>query len=81
MTLEGNPGTPGHNNRVFCCKFDPENPNHVVSGGWDKSIMIWDIRSPGGPVRSIIDPFICGDAIDLHDGYLLTGSHTADKQL
>lgn len=44
-------------------------------------MCIWDIRAPAGPVRTIFEPFICGDAIDLHDGYLLTGSHKATKQL
>jgi WD40 repeat protein len=79
-TLEGGgSGAPGHSNRVFCCKFDPDNSNHIISGGWDNTIMIWDVRTPGGPVRSIFEPYICGDSIDIHDGYLLTGSHKADK--
>lgn len=52
----------------------------IVTGGWDRCIKIWDTRQPN-PVRSIIDPYICGDAIDVHEGYILTGSYTPEKQL
>jgi WD40 repeat protein len=34
----------GHNNRVFCCKFSKEDPNIILSGGWDEKVLIWDIR-------------------------------------
>jgi len=26
----------GHSSRVYCIKFDREDPNILVSGGWDK---------------------------------------------
>lgn len=29
---------PGHSNRVFCVKFNKQNPNMVVSGGWDNTL-------------------------------------------
>ena len=81
VNLEGGgSGSPGHSNRVFCVKFDPENSNIVVSGGWDNNIMMWDLRQPN-PIRSIYGPYICGDSIDLHDGYLLTGSYKDNHQL
>ena len=76
----GGAGEPGHSNRVFCVKFDQEDPNLVISGGWDNNVKVWDIRVPN-PVRSIYGPYICGDAIDLHDGYLLTGAYKPNKQL
>lgn len=35
-TMErGSHGNPGHSNRVYCVKYDPENPNIILSGGWD----------------------------------------------
>ena len=75
-TLEGGGGgLPGHTNRVFCAKFVSEDPNLIVSGGWDKNVKIWDIRT-SQCVRSIIGPFIAGDSIDVHDGFILTGQHT-----
>ncbi len=33
-----------HENRVFCLKWNPEDENVVVSGGWDRSVHFWDIR-------------------------------------
>lgn len=80
-TLEGGGGgLPGHTNRIFCAKFVSEDPNLIVSGGWDKNIKIWDIRT-SQCVRSIIGPFIAGDSIDVHDGFILTGQHTQQNQL
>lgn len=76
----GGSGEPGHSNRVFCVKFDQEDPNFIVSGSWDNNIKIWDIRQPS-PVRSIYGPYICGDSVDIHDGYLLTGSYKDNNQL
>lgn len=71
-------GEPPHSNKVFCCKFDKEDPNMLVSGGWDYNVKMWDIRSPN-PVRSIPGPLICGDSIDLSTGFLLTGRHMESK--
>ena len=73
--------TPGHSNRVFAVKFDPRDDNLIVSGGWDNTIQVHDIRV-GGSVRSIYGPHICGDSIDVAgDGVLLTGSWRPDDQL
>lgn len=61
MDLSGEGATiPGHSSRVFCVKFDNHNPNYLLSGGWDKSIIIWDIKT-GKPVNSFYGPLICGD--------------------
>lgn len=35
---------PGHTNRLFSAKFNPDDPNVVVSGGWDYKVLIWDLR-------------------------------------
>jgi len=76
----GGQGENGHSNRVFCVKFDPNDPNIIVSGGWDKSIIVWDIRQHC-PVRSIYGPYICGDSIDVSNEVLLTGSYTDHKNI
>ena len=32
--------TPGHSNRVFSLKFNPDDPNLLVSGGWDNTVQV-----------------------------------------
>ncbi len=32
--------TPGHSNRVFSLKFDPDNDNTLISGGWDNTVQV-----------------------------------------
>ena len=74
ITLEGGgQGENGHSNRIYCVKFDPNDPNFVISGGWDFTVIIWDIRL-GCPVRHFYGPSINGDAIDLSNEVIMTGS-------
>lgn len=40
----GGTGEPGHNNRVFAVKFDKEDENMIISGGWDNNVKVWDLR-------------------------------------
>lgn len=54
----------GHINKIFCAKFDLQNPNVIYSGGWDRNVKIWDIRAGGMVQGTIMGPLICGDAID-----------------
>ncbi|EER01710.1 WD-repeat protein 51A, putative [Perkinsus marinus ATCC 50983] len=84
-TLKGGDSlhTPGHSNRVFSLKYHPkEDPNVIVTGGWDNTVQFWDVRM-GHSVRSIYGPHICGDSVDItNDGKrILTGSWRIDKQL
>jgi WD40 repeat protein len=39
---EGHMGA--HSNRVYCLKWNPFDPNMFFSGGWDKTVFVWDIR-------------------------------------
>jgi WD40 repeat protein len=41
----------GHSNYAFCCNFNPQS-NLVVSGSFDESVRIWDVRT--GKRRKII---------------------------
>ena len=34
----------GHSNYAFCCNFNPQS-NLVVSGSFDESVRIWDVRT------------------------------------
>jgi len=71
---------PGHSNRVFSVKYVPGDDNMVVSGGWDNTVQIWDIRT-GTSVRNFYGPHICGDALDISGTEIVTGSWRPDNQL
>lgn len=73
MTL--NPGdaiTLGHTNCVFSVHFT-DDPNILLSGGWDTTIYIWDLRVAKG-IGYIHGPHINHDSIDTKGDILLTGS-------
>lgn len=72
--------SPGHSNRVFSLKFNPSDPNILVSGGWDNTVQVWDIRTETS-VRHIFGPHICGDAVDVQGTQVLTGSWRPSEQL
>lgn len=70
----------GHSNRVFSTKFVAEDPNLVMSGGWDNTVQIWDVRA-GCSIRSIYGPHICGDSLDCRNKVVLTGSWRPDDSV
>lgn len=70
----------GHTNRVFCTKFLPEDPNVVLTGGWDRIMKIYDTRV-GRPVGEILGPSISGDAIDVQGDEILAGSNRHKEPL
>ncbi len=81
MDLQASSELPGHSNRIFAVKFHPGQPQVLLSGGWDNTLVINDMRTQG-PVGSMYGPHICGDAIDVHeDGNVLTGSYRNDDVL
>jgi WD40 repeat protein len=72
--------TPGHSNRVFSLNFNPDDDNIILTGGWDNTVQIWDIRVSHA-VRLIYGPHIAGDSVDIHDGVVMTGSWRPEHQL
>lgn len=74
------PPRAGHSNRVFTVKFHPEDPNVLLSAGWDNTIQIWDLRTEGA-VRSIFGPHICGDSVDIHGTEVVSGSWRPTEQV
>mmetsp|Transcript_6833 Transcript_6833/g.6137 ORF Transcript_6833/g.6137 Transcript_6833/m.6137 type:complete len:352 (+) Transcript_6833:34-1089(+) len=75
-----NKETAGHSNRIFSCKFKPGDANIIISGGWDNTVQIWDLRV-GESVKSFYGPHICGDSLDIFENDIVTGSWRPDKQL
>lgn len=72
----------GHSNRIFCVKFNQSDPNMLVSGGWDRTVQIYDLRTRG-PVNFFFGPHICGETIQFrNDGYtMVTGSYRMEDVL
>lgn len=75
-------GSAGHSNRIYSVKYLPGSTNTIVSGGWDNTVLVWDIRS-GTCVRSMYGPHICGDALDIDPTgkQILTGSWRPEDSL
>lgn len=73
------PTKPGHANRVFSVKYTHD-ANLLLSGGWDNTVHIWDIRQ-GCSVRQLHGPHICGDSLDVKGNEILTGSWRQHDQL
>ena len=71
---------PGHVSRVFCTKFLADDPNVVITGGWDRLMKIYDCRI-GKPVGQIGGPLISGDSIDINGDEILTASNRQEKPL
>lgn len=69
----------GHSNRVFTVKF-LQDPNIILSAGWDQRILFWDLRTEK-PFDSIYGCKIYGDALDVKDGLLLTCNHRNKAQI
>jgi len=70
----------GHSNRVFCLKYNPHDPNMLISGAWDNLVLIWDIREQL-PVSHILGPNISGESLDISGNKLLIGSWAESDKL
>lgn len=75
-----NSNEPGHAQRIFALTYKKDDPNCLISGGWDKTLQIHDIRK-GGPVGYIFGPDLSSNAIDNHGHYIVTGSHRGKNPL
>eukprot|EP00668_Euglena_longa_P029500 GGOE01036851.1.p1 GENE.GGOE01036851.1~~GGOE01036851.1.p1 ORF type:complete len:378 (+),score=114.62 GGOE01036851.1:36-1169(+) len=73
-------GTTGHSNRIYAVKWHNEDPNVLLSGGWDRTVRVWDIRQPtGGAV--IFGPYLSGQSLDVKGSTVLVGCDAAEAQL
>ena len=64
----------------FSVKYNPDDANMLVSGGWDNTVLLWDLRTPKC-AGSIYGPHICGDSIDIRDGNILASSYESENNL
>ena len=70
----------GHQSRVFCTRFLPEDPNVVITGGWDRMMKIYDTRI-GKPVGQILGANVSGDSIDVQGDQILAGNYSHTNPL
>ncbi|XP_044755445.1 uncharacterized protein LOC123314319 [Coccinella septempunctata] len=54
----------GHTSRVFAAQFNPASNAEFLSGGWDNTVFLWDLRQPHG-IRYISDVNLCGEGLDI----------------
>lgn len=71
---------PGHVNRILALKFAPDSPDLLVSGSWDETVKVWDVRS-GEVVRSIFGMKVYGDSLDISENVILAGHNRDRNQL
>ena len=71
---------PEHSNRIFCVKFSKKDPTLLLSGGWDNTILLYDIRAKGVQ-NYLYGPHICGDGMDIKNDLLLTVSWEKENQI
>lgn len=76
--MKENNQIPAHINRVFASKF--VNENSLLTGGWDKTVILWDIRTLRAE-RCIYGPMVYGESLDIVDDTILTGSWRDKNQL
>jgi COMPASS component SWD3 len=67
---------------VYAVRYHKVDPSVILSGGWDNTVHIWDLRV-GSSVRHIFGPHICGDALDTNanGAMILTASHRHETPL
>eukprot|EP00053_Salpingoeca_punica_P003288 m.42285 g.42285 ORF g.42285 m.42285 type:complete len:348 (-) comp12092_c0_seq3:38-1081(-) len=71
----------GHTNRVFALAFHPSDPKTLVSGGWDKTVQVWDVEKKA-PLAYFYGPFLGGNGLCINKaGEVLCGSYSDKKPL
>lgn len=72
--------TRGHSDRVYSIKFHPTDSNLLLSGGWDNTVQIWDMRTHES-VGCLPGPHICGDSLDVYQNTILACSWRTHDQI
>eukprot|EP00993_Chasmostoma_nieuportense_P001544 NODE_2416_length_1183_cov_129.358902_g2212_i1.p1 GENE.NODE_2416_length_1183_cov_129.358902_g2212_i1~~NODE_2416_length_1183_cov_129.358902_g2212_i1.p1 ORF type:complete len:361 (-),score=66.62 NODE_2416_length_1183_cov_129.358902_g2212_i1:96-1178(-) len=72
-TYKTNDAWEGHSARICAVKWHPKDPNVLLTGGWDRTIRMWDVRQPN-TVRQWFGPYLCGQGLDVMGNTVVTGS-------
>ena len=71
----------GHSNKICALKYHRDNPKILISGGWDDSVIYWDLNT-GTPIKRWTGPHIFGEGLDINCfDELLTASWRKDDPL
>lgn len=66
---------------MFAARFNPASNAEFLSGGWDNTVMLWDLRRTYG-VRYISDVNLCGEGLDIDKmGRQVSSSHILGYQV
>lgn len=69
-----------HTNIASCLQMDPLQPDYnFISASYDKSLKLWDIRSPNVPIHDIVDHSSRVLCIEACNSFLASGA--ADSNL
>eukprot|EP01063_Lacrimia_lanifica_P034327 TRINITY_DN6321_c0_g1_i1.p1 TRINITY_DN6321_c0_g1~~TRINITY_DN6321_c0_g1_i1.p1 ORF type:complete len:328 (+),score=120.65 TRINITY_DN6321_c0_g1_i1:71-1054(+) len=68
-----------HSSRVLSVDWIPESATNLISGGWDKSLQVWDTRTDHA-VQTFYGAYLCGDAMRVcDDGYTVITASCRDR--
>lgn len=71
---------PCHKNKIFGLIFDNDDSNRVISGGWDDSLHIWDLRTKSS-IHQLFGSHLCSNSIDISGNMLLVGAWQARENI
>lgn len=73
-------GSRGHTASIQSLRWP--SPDVIVSGGWDYTVLVWDVRAARAQ-RRLYGPYLCGDGLDVSPDCrtLATASTRAKDQL
>lgn len=66
--------TTGHLDQIHSVVFDKSDNNVVLTGGRDKRILLWDVRTSQCS-QMVVEPLILGDAVDIRGNNIICGSY------
>lgn len=66
--------TTGHLDQVHSVVFDKGDCNRIITGGRDKRVLLWDVRSCSC-TNMTIGPLTIGDSIDIKDNIIIGGNY------